>query len=260
MPYSDSTTIRVPSRRAAAISSPQSASTARRSPRDRGMTGPEPLEVVVEMRQVDERERGPLGLVDVARAVGDPPARREVGRRAPEPEERELAQARVQLVAELGGLRVDVRDLPAVGGVHRAWRDRPRRRAVHVVPPEELGARERGIPPAGRVPDLLARHEPVRLAPEPDLRQIVEVPAVGDDAVVAGEEPGGERGLHRARDGGDDRPQRPGCALAREGGKARGRLADEVAGQADDQKDDRPVHGGRAGRAGERRQTGQAPG
>ena len=199
------------------------------------------------MRQVDQRERRPLRVVDVARAVGDPAARREVGGRTPELEERELAQASVQLVAKLGGLRVDVGDLPPVGGVHRARRHRPGRRAVHVVPPEELRARERRVPPLGRLPDLLPGDQPVRLAPEPDLRQVAEVPAVGDDAVVPRQEPGDERGLHGAGDRRQDRAERARRALAGEGREARGGLADELPGQPDDEEDDRPVHDVRSG-------------
>jgi hypothetical protein len=54
------------------------------------ITGPEPLQVVVEMRQVDERERRLPRVVDVLRAVGDPARRGDVGARSPVVEQREV--------------------------------------------------------------------------------------------------------------------------------------------------------------------------
>ena len=41
---------------------------------DVGMTRPEALQVVIEMWQIDERERRPPGIIHVSRAIGDPPS------------------------------------------------------------------------------------------------------------------------------------------------------------------------------------------
>ena len=57
MPYSDSTTTRAPSRAASAISSPATASISRRLPGDARIVRAQALQVVVEMRQIDERQR-----------------------------------------------------------------------------------------------------------------------------------------------------------------------------------------------------------
>ena len=92
---------------------------------------------------------------------------------------------------------------------------------------------------------------------------VAEVPAVGDRAVVSRQEPGDERGLRGAGDCRQDRAERTGGALAGEGGEARGRLADELPGQADDEEDDRPVHDVRSRPRRRRRRRagrGQGPG
>ena len=62
------------------------------------------------------------------------------------------------------------------------------------------------------VPELLALHQAVRLAPEPDLGEVAEIPAVGDDAVLARQRAGHKRGLNGRRDRrghGGERPQHP---------------------------------------------------
>jgi hypothetical protein len=73
--------------------------------------------------------------------------------------------------------------------------------------------------------------------------------------VVLGEEPRGERGLHGAGDGGEDRAEGATGPFAGEGREARGGLADELSSQADDEEDEGPMHGeavesARAGRRG----------
>src|SRR5262252_8288997 len=80
-------------------------------------------------------------------------------------------------------------------------------RGVHVVPPEQLRAAKRGVTLLGCVPDLLARHEVIRLAPQPHLAEIAEVPAVADDPVLARQAAGDERRLDGTRDRRGDRAQ-----------------------------------------------------
>ena len=202
----------------------------------------EPLEVVVEVRQVDERERRVPRVVEVQRAVGDPARRRDVGARTPVVEQREDAELRVQLVAQRHRLRVDVGDLAPVGGIHRARRDGVVRAAVHVVPPEELRAGEARVGAARRVPDLLAGDEVVRLLPEPHLRRVAEEPAVGHRAVIAREQPGGERRVHRAGHRGEHGAQRPQSAARGEGAEMWRVVADQIARQADDEQGDGTSH------------------
>ena len=77
----------------------------------------------------------------------------------------ERAEAILQLSCESRRPRVDSGNLASVRRVVRARRDGYVGRGIHVEPPEELRARDGGIPPAQAFPDLLARHEAVRLSP-----------------------------------------------------------------------------------------------
>ena len=56
----------------------------------------EPLRVVVEVRQVDERQVGPLRVEHLGRAAGDPVGAGEAGARSPEGAERELAELAIR--------------------------------------------------------------------------------------------------------------------------------------------------------------------
>src|SRR5207302_3740951 len=136
------------------------------------------LVVVVEVRQVHERQRRAVPAEDEPRGVGDPARRGEAGAGTPEVEEREWTQRTLELVLQVVGLRVDAGNLAAVGGIRGARSDGPVRARVHVVPPEQLGAGEAGETAARRLPHFLAGDETVGLSPEPDLREIPEVPAV----------------------------------------------------------------------------------
>src|SRR5206468_1066391 len=79
--------------------------------RNRRIGGPQALEVVVEVREVDEREPGRLALDDAARGAGDPAARVDVRSRPPEAEERERAERALEVLLEPRRLRVDPGDL-----------------------------------------------------------------------------------------------------------------------------------------------------
>ena len=204
---------------------------------------PNALQVVVEVREIDERERWRELLLDVLRRLGNP-ARRLDGRfRSPETEERKRPELRLQLVAKSGGRGVDVGQLPAVGEIHRPRRDAVVRGRIHVVPPEEVGARERRVGRLRALPDLRRLHEPVRLLPELDLRVLARVPAVADDAVRRGVAAGQVVGLGRAGDGGkrgSNARKRSTRGPARQ--VRRGRGPDDPRGQPDDVEDGRSLH------------------
>ena len=178
---------------------------------------PDLLQVVVEVRQIDERQRGVVLPLDAFRRFGDPARGVDRRARAPELEQRERPELRLQLIPQRSGRGVDVRYLPAVGRVHRPRRDGVVRRRIHVEPPEQVRARERRIGRAGGVPDLRRVHQPVRLLPEPDLAILAGVPAVADNAMGVGILAGEVIGLGRARDG------REGRLDARQGGLPRPR-------------------------------------
>ena len=207
-----------------------------------GVAGADPLQVVVEMRQVDQRQRRIELVFDDLRRLGNPPRRRDRGPRAPEVEQRKRAQPGLQFVAQGSRQAVDVGQLASVGRIHRPRRDADVRRRIHVEPPEQVRAREGRILRARDVPDFRREHQAVRLPPEAHLAVLAHVPAVADDAVSVGVDAGQVVGLRRAGDGGK-------CGFDRNRGRVaspsrdRWRAArDEVGGQADDIEDDGLLH------------------
>ena len=147
-------------------------------------TRAEPLVVVVEVRQVDEQQVELLVVEHDLRRVRDPCRRLDVRRRPPVLEQRELAQRAGQVVVELGRERVAVRRLATVGVVDGPRRDGQVGGRAHRVPPAQVRGAEAGLGAARGLPDLLALHELVVLAPQEHLAEVAEVPAVADDAVV----------------------------------------------------------------------------
>ena len=135
-----------------------------------------------------------------------------------------------QFIAQLERLGVAIRQLAAVGAV-----DRPRRHADvmarrHVVPPEQIGGGESGIAAPSRLPNHLALDQAVRLPPQPHFHEIAEQPAIGDDAVLARQRAGHERGLHSA----SDRRRHGGKRTQRAGARKRAdmrRVLTDVAGR-----------------------------
>ncbi len=184
--------------------------------RCRRITGPDALQVVVEMRQVDERQRRIEPCVDLFGRFGNPLRRSNRRSRPPEFKQRKRPERRLQLVAQRWRRRVDVGDLSAVGRIHRPRRHGVLRRGVHVEPPEQVRARERRIGGARRLPDLRRLHELVGLLPEPHLGVVALVPAVADDAVRVREAAsdvvglcGAGHGRKRRLDRGPWRPRAP---------------------------------------------------
>ena len=119
-------------------------------------------------------------------------------RRAPVPEQRELAERLGQLVAQPGRAGVAVGALAPVGVVDRPGGDDRVDVHAHRVPPADVGDLGVRVGPAQRVPDLLAGDEAVGLPPEHDLAEVAEEPAVADGAVLGRQPPGEEGRLHRA--------------------------------------------------------------
>ena len=202
----------------------------------------EPLQVVVEVRQVAERERRLARGAHVHRGARDPLAGGDVGGRPPELEQREWSEPGVELVVQIGRLGIVIRDLAAVRRIHRPRRRAPVGRGVHVVPPEHLGAGEVRVAPLAGLPDLLAGDQAVRLAPQPYFGEIAEIPAVRHRAMPARRQPGHERGLHRAGDRGRDRIQRPQRAALGQAPQVGRVRADQRRRQAHHQDDQGRLH------------------
>lgn len=78
------------------------------------------------------------------------------------------------------------------------------------------------------------------LAPEEDVAEVAEVPAVADDAVLGGEGAGEEGGLGGTGDGGQDGGERGLGSGAGEGGQV-GHVREESWGETDDVEDQEGV-------------------
>ena len=152
-----------------------------------------PLEVVVEVRQVNEIQRWLLLLLDPLGCVGDPltdclrfaDGRLLPGHWPPESGKGELAKFLLERRPQFVRPSVNVKVFAAIRRVHRARRRGPFDVGVHVEPPKHRRTGEAAVGQAEVMPQLGRLHGLVRLLPERDLGQFVVVPAVADDAVVA---------------------------------------------------------------------------
>ena len=220
MPYSDSTTTRVPSRRACAISSPQTRVDRPEVLRDRRVVGPEPLEVVVEVRQVDERQRRLLACrrrgARSRRSSGSTRGRRpapRTGRAGTGPGARSARRG-----ARRAGCRCRGSCARRPGTCGRGVTARSaalymlyhQKSLAQVKAGSRRWAASQIFSPATSWFDCRQSHTSASVA---------EVPAVARRAVVARQEPGDEGGLHRAGDRRQDRAERPRAALAGEGAR-----------------------------------------
>src|SRR5262249_13936873 len=115
-------------------------------------------------------------------------------------------------------------------------------RAVHRVPPEQIGAGEGGIAPSRRFPYPLADHQTGRLPPEENLPEIAEIPAICDSAVLGWRKPGEDRALHWAGYRRNDGLQGPCSAAASQLSKVRRRCAQMPWRQAGNAKDYQVSH------------------
>ena len=245
MPYSETITTCWPSRSAGSISSPQTASISSRSLIRRGMreVRAEALQVVVEVRQVAERQGRLAGLHDVAGRVADPLAGGDVGHRAPELEQGEHAELGAELVAQLRGMGVVVGDLAAVGGIHRARRRAPVRRGVHVVPPEHLGAGEVRVRalPASQIFSPPTRRFDWRHSQTSERSRKYQ--PLADRAVARRRQAGHQGRLGRAGHRRQHRGQRPQPALLGQAFQIGRVFPDQGRREPDDQYDQGVLHG-----------------
>ena len=181
----------------------------------------EALQVVIQMRQIHQRQCRLMLLQHMQRRLANPARGNNVSRRPPEAKQWKLAEFSLQFVAQSGRVGMDIGQLAPIGRIHRSRRDRKIGARVHVVPPEQLGTGERRIARTSGVPEFLSTDQTIRLAPEPDFGQIAEVPAVADDAVIARQQAGHKRGLHRRGHRRYDGAQGPHRALSRQRGQMR---------------------------------------
>ena len=174
---------------------------------DRRVVRPNALQAVIQMRQIDQRKRRLARFADMDRGSRDPFAGGDRGRRPPKGEQGKGTQELRQFVPQLRRRRIAVRQLAAVRAIDRAPCDANVSARIHVVPPEHVGAGKSRVARSRRVPKLFVADERRRLAPEPDLRQVAEIPAVADDPVLVRQDAGQKCSLSRAGDGRRDVPR-----------------------------------------------------
>ena len=143
---------------------------------------PVALQVVVEMRQVDERQRRRVLGQHVERGVDDPAGRCDAGAGPQNRNSGKGPSFRVRSSRNSGGTNSNPAAcgrLPCRSGaaVPMSWL------AAMLYHQNRLAQVKAASPLAG-FPDLLAGHQAVRLTPEQHLHQVAEEPAVRDDAVV----------------------------------------------------------------------------
>ena len=117
---------------------------------DRFVLGAETLEVVIQMRKVNERQRGRMLTLDPFGRFGNPTTHAigralrslDACRRAPKSGKRKRAQVAFNVLADFKRVRVNIKHLPAIRRVHRARREAPICTGIHVVPPKNFGACE----------------------------------------------------------------------------------------------------------------------
>ena len=213
------------------------------------------LQAIIEMRQVNEIQRGGEFFLDPSGGCGNP-ARGAIGRtlrgfharrRPPKAEERKFPQVRLDLRAEGIGPGINIKNLAAVGPVDRTGRQRIIHARIHVEPPKTIGDWRLAIGDcrlrAERVPDFGRLNQVVGLPPKLDLGQVAMVPAIAHDAMLRRRFAGEIIGLGGAGDcgkSGDDMGQRAAGAKRRQ---ARRVLPDQRLGEAHDINDRRSLHG-----------------
>ena len=161
--------------------------------------GTEALEVVVQVRQIDEGKVGVVLDQYLLCGGGDPLRRCDAGPRPPVLEQGKTSQIGCQPLMEASGKGVTVGGFTPVGVVDGPGGERDVRGRPHRVPPAEIGSFVIGEGSPGGLPHLLAPHQGVVLPPEIDFAQVPKVPSVPHDAVLRGHETGEKARLHRTR-------------------------------------------------------------
>src|ERR1700747_1655854 len=131
--------------------------------------------------------------------IGDPLRGSNRRGRSPELEQRKGTELVRKFRSQRRWPGVAVGQLATIRLVNRPRGDADLVAGGHIVPPEQIGGSEVWITPFGGLPKLLAIHEVIGLAPQPDFHEIPEQPTVSDDSMVAWFEPRQEGRLNRPR-------------------------------------------------------------
>ena len=176
-------------------------------PRHVGARYAEPLGIVVEVRQVHQREVGTLRLENLRRGLADPLRARKAGSGSPKC----TKGKRAELGFETGGKSVggarDAENLVAVGSVPRLGGDAVVDRRPLIEPPEKFCRAKNPPMPLGELArgqiNRLSLEQGVGLLPEANFPRLAEQPAVAHDPVDLRRLPRQETRLSRASDRGE---------------------------------------------------------
>ena len=109
-----------------------------------------PLQIVIQMRQVNQVQRRRVFIFNPLRGLGNP-ARGAVGGtfwrfdsrcRPPETEEGKFAEVFFNFLTDGIGPRINVEKFPSIRRIHRARRDGIVHARIHVEPPETICRRD----------------------------------------------------------------------------------------------------------------------
>ncbi len=122
---------------------------------------PKALQTVVEVRQVDERERRAVVRLDVLGGLCYPATAFDTAVGTPKVKQRKLTEFADERGAQVVRPSVDVGELATVGGVHGALDHRVVRRRVGRVAPVQVGDRKARIALTRYVPESRPLNQPV---------------------------------------------------------------------------------------------------
>ena len=179
------------------------------------------LQIVIKMRQIDERQcrrRTPLHRLSAAR---DPFAGLNSRRRSPEMKQRKSSEFCIQFGGQFGRIGIRQRNQAAVAEMRGPRRDRDIVARIHVVPPEQLRTGEARVARPGFLPDFRTFNQRVRLFPEMNLSQFAKVPAIRHDPMFSRHSSRQESALRRTSHRGQNCPQRNRGAVFRQSQKRR---------------------------------------
>ena len=131
----------------------------------------EPLEIIVQMRQVHETQIRPVVFLDPHGRAANPPGRLNPSHGPPELGKGKISQVRFDRLAQVGGMRVNVEYFPPIRAVNRPRSNGKLGRGIHVVPPKNFGGREIRVVAADFFPQFFTGHEVITLLPELDFSQ-----------------------------------------------------------------------------------------
>ena len=177
---------------------------------------PQSLQAIVQVRQIDQRQRWPVLFHHIDRSLSNPARTCDIGTGTPESSQRKDTEFFLKLVAQLRWLAVGIENFSTVRRVTRSRRHRPFDIGIHVVPPEHFRSGIGRIASFSFVIDPVTLNQSIRLPPKQDFGKVAKIPAIANDSVFARQSSGQDRRLCRTRHGRKNRPHRSGEPVIRQ--------------------------------------------